>query len=263
MKTKGKRILLAFFNLLAYLGTITVNALANILPINGNTTGALSDLYPNLFVPAGLTFSIWGLIYILLGIFVIYGLASAFRRSDDISAFIGRISIFFIISCAANAGWIIAWHYEYLGISLILMCILLISLISIYQRLEIRKRGLSWQERIGWGIPFSIYLGWITVATIANVTALLVNIGWNGFGLSPIFWTILVIVVATIITLLIIFTRQDVFFPLVIEWAFLGIILKRVRIDAAEFTNLIVALGICMGIILAAMAAQTVRRQIY
>ncbi len=263
MKRKGKRILLAFINVLAYLGTITVNALANALPINGNTTGALSDAYPNLFVPAGLTFSIWGLIYLLLGIFAVYQLISAFRRSEELSAFIDRISLFFILSCIANAGWVFAWHYEYVGISLILMALLLISLLSIYQRLEIRKRGLSWQERIGWGIPFSIYLGWITVATIANVTALLVDIGWNGFGLSASFWTIFVIVVATIITLLIIFTRQDVFFALVIEWAFLGIILKRVRVNAGLYTDLIVTLGICMGIILAAMAAQAVRRQIY
>lgn len=263
MKRKGKRILLAFANLLAYLGTIGVNALANALPINGKTTGALSDAYPNLFVPSGLTFSIWGLIYLLLGIFAVYQLISAFRRSEELSSFIDRISIFFIISCAANIGWVFAWHYEFVGISLIFMVILLFSLLAVYQRLEIRKRGLSWQERIGWGIPFSVYLGWITVATIANVTALLVDIGWNGFGLSPAFWTILVIIVATIITLLIAFTRQDVFFPLVIEWAFLGIILKRVRIDAAAYTDIIVTLGICMGIILAAIAAQTVRRQIY
>ena len=160
MKRKGKRIVLAFINLLAYLGTITVNALANALPINGNTTGALSDAYPNLFVPAGLTFSIWGLIYLLLGVFAVYQLASAFRRSEDLSAFIDRISVFFILSCIANAGWVFAWHYEYVGISLIFL-----NAIK-------TKTGVSWLE---WGWDYLIN-NWNS-AVVGTIIFLIIIIG--------------------------------------------------------------------------------------
>lgn len=263
MKHKGKRIGLAFLNLFAYLGTVAVNGLANALPLNGKTTGALSDAYPNLFVPAGLTFSVWGLIYLLLGVFAVYQLISAFRRSEELSSFINRISWLFIFSCAANGGWIFAWHFEIVWLSLILMLALLISLIAMYLRLEIRKRGLSWQERIGWGVPFSVYLGWITVATVANVTALLVDIGWDGFGLSGSFWTILMIAIAAFLTLMIIFTRQDVYYAAVIEWAFLGILLKRIWIDPALYLNIIIAVGVCMGFIFVAIVTQIVRKQVY
>jgi hypothetical protein len=263
MRQKGKRILLAFLNLLAFLCTIAVNALANILPLGGKTTGELSGTYPNLFVPAGITFAIWGVIYFLLAVFVIYQLLSAFRRSESVSGFIDRIGIFFILSCIANMGWIFAWHFQLVGISFILMVILLLSLISIYVRLEVRKRGLSWSERIGWAVPFSIYMGWITVATIANLTALLVNVGWGGFGLSPAFWTILAVTTSTVITLLIIFTKQDLFFSLVIEWAFVGIILKRISLGTSEFINIIIAVAVCMALIFAAMAAQLIRKQVY
>ena len=222
-----KQAVLQICNIAGYLGIVVVNGLANALPINGKTTGQISDSYPNLFVPAGLTFSIWGLIYLLLGIFIVYQANGLWGRQKQDLAFLAKIGLFFLLSCAANAGWIFAWHYERAAPSLILMFILLGSLLFIYLRLNIGKAQSTKAERYLVFLPFSVYLGWITIATVANVTALLVSYGWNGFGLPEPFWAVLVISVAALITLAIVFTRRDVAYSLVVVWAFLGILIKR------------------------------------
>jgi len=201
-------------NLIAFLATVGVNALANALPINGKTTGELSDLYPNLFVPAGMTFSIWGLIYLLLAIFAVYQIATPNRNA---AGFLERIGPLFIVASAANIG--IGLHAD------------------------------SWREKLLVHLPFSIYLGWITVATIANLTAVLVHIGWNRFGASEELWTVVVLVVAALITLAVLFTRNDLFYALVILWAFLGILLKRLAVDSPPSRAILITLWIAMAVV--------------
>jgi len=235
--------MLKTLNLIAFLATVAVNAMANALPINGKTTGELSDLYPNLFVPAGLTFSIWGLIYLLLAIFAIYQFAAPTRNTAD---FLQRIGPFFIIASAANIGWIFLWHYQRVSASLVLMLILLASLLAVYLRLGIGTRTASWRDRLLVHLPFSVYLGWITVATVANVTAVLVHVGWNRFGASQELWTVAVLVVAALITLVVLFTRNDLFYALVILWAFLGILIKRLAVDSPPSRAIIVTLAVTM-----------------
>jgi hypothetical protein len=215
-------------NLVAFLATITVNALANALPINGKTTGELSALYPNLFVPAGMTFSIWGLIYLLLAVFIVYQLVTA---GQNAAGFLQKIGPLFVLASAANICWIFLWHHQRVAASLVAMLVLLASLLALYLRLGIGASASSWRERLLVHLPFSIYLGWITVATIANVTVLLVHVGWDRFGASEELWTIIVLVIAAAITLAVLFTRSDLFYALVIIWAFLGILLKRLAVD--------------------------------
>lgn len=261
---KQNRIVLAILNAVAFIGVVTVNALANILPINGYNTGELSDLYPNLFVPSGLTFSIWGVIYLLLGLFIIRQFFVAFSNQDTESdGIFERIGIFFVLSSAANIGWILTWHFRLIWLSLLVMLVLLASLIFIYLRLDIRKREVSAAEKWFGLVPFSVYLGWITIATIANVTALLVNLGWNGFGIAEAAWTIIVIAVGTLITLAVLFTRQDIYYSLVAEWAFFGILLKRVQAGGEASTPVIAAVSVCMGIILLGIIFQLVKKRVY
>ena len=225
---RPSRIFISFLNLIGFLAVVAVNALAVLLPLNNNTTQALSDKYPNLFVPAGLTFSIWGVIYILLGIYTVYQMVIAFKPVGQKSDFFDRIGIWFFISCIFNAGWIFAWHYEVVWLSLVIMLLLLISLLSIYLRLGIGRRDdVSNNEKGLVHLPFSIYLGWITIAAIANATAFLVKIGWNGFGLDQQFWTVVVIAAGIVITLGMIFIRNDIFYSLVVIWALAGILIKR------------------------------------
>ena len=259
---RSRLLFLSILNLIGFLGTVIANGLANALPINNKTTGELSDQYPNLFVPSGLTFSIWGVIYILLAIFVIYGLVVAIGKDSEKSSFIENIGILFFISCLANIGWIFAWHYEVLPLSLVLMLILLGSLITIYLRLRIGKSDSTRTEKYLVQLPFSIYLGWITIATIANVTALLVDINWNTFGLGEPFWAVAVIIVGIAISLSILFTRKDIFYCLVIDWALLGILLKRLA-DSTPVQSVIVTVIIGMVLITVGVIVQMVRKKVY
>ena len=256
-------LILSILNLLGFLGTVVVNALANILPINNITTGALSDLYPNLFVPAGLTFAIWGLIYVLLGIFVIYPLLPRVRRDPQEVEFVQKIGPLFFISCLANIGWIFAWHYQILPLSLVFMLILLGCLLVIYLRLKVGKSEGTKAERYFVHLPFSVYLGWITIATIANVTALLVNINWNTWGLGEQFWAVAVIAVGIAIALSMLFTRKDIYYSLVVDWALLGILLKRLSVTTVPDQSVVVVTIVGLVLITGGVVAQLIRKKVY
>jgi hypothetical protein len=249
--------------LLGFLGTVVVNALANILPLNGITTGELSDLYPNLFVPAGLTFAIWGLIYVLLAIFVIYQLIPSVRRDPRKAEFVQRIGPLFFISCIANIGWIFAWHYQIVPLSLVLMLILLGCLLAIYLRLSIGKSEATRAERYFVHLLFSVYLGWITIATIANVTALLVDINWGRWGLGEQFWAVAVIIVGIAIALSILFTRKDIYYCLVVDWALLGILLKRLSVTTVPDQSVVVVTIVGLVLVTGGVIAQLIRKQVY
>lgn len=218
-------------NIVAVIGTLIVNYLSNALPINGKTAGQLSDEIPNLFVPAGLTFAIWGVIYILIIMFAAYQARDLFKKEKIEMPFIKKTSYYFFLAGIANMSWIFAWHYQQVMISVLIMLVLFASLLKIYLNLGIGKEIVSRKERIFIQVPISVYLGWITVATIANLTAFLVTINWDGLGLSDVLWAMIVIIVALIITLLMIITRKDVAYSLVIVWALLGIYIKRTDIS--------------------------------
>ncbi len=222
-----KKKFLIILNVVAVVATIAVNALANIIPIGGNYTGELSDNIPNLFVPAGLTFAIWGVIYVLLILFAGYQLADLFGRIDSNSDYVEKISFWFVLASIGNIVWIFLWHYEQVVLSLIPMLLLFVSLLMIYLRLNIGLSDALKHERYFIHLPISIYIGWITVATIANVTAVLVALDVGGLILGEVLWTILVIVVAMIITVLVLYQRKDIGYSLVILWALLGIVIKR------------------------------------
>lgn len=160
-----------YLNLFLFAGMIIMNYLANALPLNNVTTGQLSDSYPNLFVPAGITFSIWGVIYLLLAIFCVIQFTGANQ------VVISKIGLLFAATCILNGLWIVAWHYRLVGLSLLIMTAFLISLIII----NILIKGLTFSFVKA---AFGVYLGWICIATIANVTTLLVSIGWSGFGIT-------------------------------------------------------------------------------
>lgn len=200
--------------------------------------------------------------YILLAIFVIYGLIISVKNNTQKTAFIENIGILFFISSLANIGWIFAWHYEILPLSLVLMLVILWSLITIYLRLRIGKSDSTLSERYLVHLPFSVYLGWITIATIANVTAVLVDINWNTFGLGEQFWTVAVIIVGIAIALSILLTRKDIFYCLVVDWALLGILLKRLS-DSTPVQSVIIISIIGMVLISTGIIAQIVRKRVY
>ena len=211
--------IIRFLNLLTLLITITINGLANALPINGLLTGEISDSFGALFTPAGYVFAIWGVIYLALSIFGVYQILPAQRDNERID----RIGIWFILANLFNGSWILAWHYQQFLISLILMLGLLISLLVIYTRLKIGVSKVKPQERWLVDLPFSIYLGWISVATIANISVVLIDNNWNGFGLSATLWTVIMILIAAILGIIMTTRRNEAAYTLVLVWALFGI----------------------------------------
>lgn len=248
--------LIQVLNILAFGAMVYINYLSNALPLNGRNPGEISDSFPNLFVPAGITFSIWGVIYLFLIGFVIYQAKDLFKSNSDVTPWFDQIGIFFFLSCLANIGWIFSWHYDHVLLSVGVMSILLILLITIYQRLEVGKRSVS--SSVKWFVhtPFSLYLGWITIALVANVTAYLVSIGWDGFGIAEVFWTIFMIVVAAYIGQKVINTRNDIAYGLVLIWAFTGIIIKQKENEQ----NVAIAAGIAIVLILLSLIPVFIRQ---
>jgi hypothetical protein len=227
MSQKGfmmtQKTLRQYINLLVTIVTIIFNGLANALPLNGQNTGQISDRFQVYFVPAGYVFSIWGLIYIGWLAFAIYQLLPAQRDNPRLL----RVGYLFALSGIANMAWLFLWHYEYFVLTVVVMLTLLLLLIAIYLRLQIGKVQVASVERWCVDIPFSVYLGWITVATIANITALLSYLQWDGWGISPEVWTIIMLMAGVLIASAISLTRGDVAYMLVIIWAFVGIAVKH------------------------------------
>lgn len=213
-----------WLNIFAFIATVLVNGLAGSTTIlGGQNTAQISDSNPSLITPAGYVFSIWGVIYTLLGIFVISQALPSEKGKD----YHQRIGPFFILSSLLNIIWLFLWQYEILGLSVVIMFLLLATLVIIYLRLDIGKSSVLLRERLAVHLPFSVYLGWITIASIANVTVALVSASWNGLGISPETWANLIIIVALLIALLVIATRKDIAYGLVIIWAFVGIAVKQ------------------------------------
>lgn len=230
--------------MISFVLMVSINALANILPLNGINTGAVSNSLPNLFAPAGITFAIWGVIYLLLGAYTIYQWKNPCFK---------KVAVWFIISSLANAAWIFSWHYFVLPVSMVLMVLILISLIIINQ--ELRKSALTKNQKIFLRLPFSVYFGWITVATIANATALLVYLKWDGFGISQQIWAIIMIFVGLIISMAVTIKNNDIAYACVILWAYFGILYKHLLHASAggfggEYRGVIIAVLISLIIIM-------------
>lgn len=203
--------------------TIVVNGLANALPINGQNTGEISDRFKVYFVPAGYVFSIWGLIYLGLIAFTIFQALPSQRENPRLRA----VGWWIVLGGLANIAWIFLWHYEFFPLTVVVMLVLLVSLIITYLHLGIGRTTVSAGEKWTVRLPFSIYLGWITVATVANISDLLYYLKWEGFGIAPEIWMGIILAVVLAIAAAMTFTRRDVGYAAVILWALAGISIKH------------------------------------
>ena len=238
---------------------IATNALANILPINGYNTGQISAFYPNYFVPAGFTFSIWGIIYLFL---LNYSISYTYftikqRQFPEIKKYLDAITPYYWVTCILNAAWILAWHYLQVGISVLIMLIFLVSLIQIFVIMQKQVLTIKPLYQFLIKTPFSVYLGWISVATIANITALLVHLKWNGFGIDPIYWTLTLISIAILLSVYFIIQFKNIAYPLVVVWALWGI--KAAQGPKSELINLLTVLGI---LLIAALVSSTAIKKV-
>ena len=206
-------------NLAAFVLVVVLNVMSNALPINGQTMPEISAKYPSLFTPAGFTFSIWGVIYLALLLFVVYQALPSQRSNEKIAG----ISRLFQVNCVANASWIVAWHYDLLTISLLIMLVMLVTLILIYRALLGAVEQASITQHLLLHFPFSLYTSWITLATIANISTVQTGNGWDNIGLTAISWTLLKLALAGAIGAAVVLRYGDVVFVLVVAWAAYGI----------------------------------------
>ncbi len=229
-------------NIAAFIATLVVNYLANALPIGGVTTAQIATRYPITFLPANFTFGIWGIIYLGLVAFLVQQ-ARASERND---AYVRQLDVLFPITCLANLSWLIAFQNRLFALSMVPMLVLLGTLIVIYNRLGIGQRAVSATQRWTVQVPFSLYLGWITVATISNATYVLYDAGWKANGDV---WTAVLLVVAAAITGAFIVARRDVAYTLVVVWALFGIASRQASIRLVATTAVVLMVVLVVGLV--------------
>lgn len=227
----------------AYITMVVMNFLANGLPLNNRTTGTISDAYPNIFAPAGPAFSIWGLIYLLLGAYVLFQFVKKDRKTEDL---LKKINPLFIATSLANISWIFAWHYDFIGLSVLIMATLLFLLIRIANILR-TEQFTSLEKLLIWA-PFSVYFGWITVASIANITVFLVSIGWNRFGIADSVWTSIILLVGALIGILRMHKDKNIAYGIVLVWAYSWILFKHVSASGfdGQYPSVIATVIVCL-----------------
>lgn len=207
----------AWINGLFLIITLAINTLGAIGLINGYTQKQISDMYMTLITPGPATFSIWSVIYSLLLASVIVMIV----KKDDAyyQKAIDQISNLFIISCVLNIAWIVTFSFVLVEISSLFILGFVITLALIGVNL------LKIHESKRWLLPlsFGLYSGWLFVATVVNVAAALVKMGWNGFGLSQETWGSIMLVVAVLLLIGVLLKIRNAAFPLPVAWAYLGI----------------------------------------
>ena len=219
----SKDMIRQYTNLFSVICALIVNILATTLPLNGQNTGEISDRFPVYFVPAGYVFSIWGIIYLGWIAFTIFQLQPSQKENPRLR----RLGYLFALSNIANAVWLFCWHYNLFGLSVLVMLVLLGLLIASYLRLDVNRTSVLRTEYRSVDILFSAYLGWITVATVANVSDWLYFVGWDGFGIAPQTWAVVMLTVASLLGLAMALTRRDAGYLAVLVWAFIGIAIKQ------------------------------------
>jgi hypothetical protein len=246
-----------YTNLFSVILALTVNILASTLPLNGQNTGEISDRFEVYFVPAGYVFAIWGIIYLGWSAFTVFQLQPSQKKNPRLQ----RLGYLFAVSNIANAAWLFCWHFNQFGLSVLVMLALLGSLIASYLRLNVNRSSVTRLEYWSVDVLFSVYLGWITVATVANITDWLYFVKWNGFGIPAQAWAVILLAVASLLGLVMALTRRDVGYLSVLVWAFIGIAVKQTSAPTVVLSAWIAAaamlgLGTYSGILLGS-ASQT------
>lgn len=252
MKTKSGCPAVLSAAVVAFLAMILVNILANVLPIGGITTAEAAEAYPNLFSPPGFTFAVWGVIYILMAGHVLYLLGLFRGKGDTDEELLCRTGVLFAVSSVLNLLWIFSWHYKLVPLSVIIMAGLLAVLLAVMRILSGGK--LSGRTALFIKVPFGVYSGWITVAAIANVTALLVWLGWDGFGISQQVWTVIALALGAVIGAAAAIRFRCVAYLLVFVWTYAGILAKHLMASgfAGEYPMVVIAAGASLVLFFAA-----------
>ena len=240
--------LLPIINVFSYACLVIVNFLAVQIPFFGKSPGDVSDLYPNLLTPADFTFRIWSLIYISLAVFIYHQSKTLFSNDKQLPKEVSAIGIYFFISCLLNIGWLVTWQSLNIAWSFIMIFVLWIILILIYNRLDDLK-----EAKLVYAIPFSVYLAWVCISTMANLNVMLIDAGFDFFGMAEDNWTALLIFIGILGTVFVLYLRKDIWFTIVLIWAFFGMFAKN-KLIAPEW-NIVVYTSLFAMISLAVIAS--------
>ncbi|WP_348624208.1 tryptophan-rich sensory protein [Paenibacillus peoriae] len=224
-----------WWNIIAFIAVVLVNILASTLPIGGRSTAAVSNMYPTLITPAGYAFSIWSVIYVLLACFVVYQATPTGQSKTSVQS----IGIFFILSCLFNIIWIFLWQYVYVELCVIVIILYLLSLSVVYVRTRTPQPTLGemWFVKL----PFSLNLGWVSIATIINIAVALEKNEWSGWGLSDTTWAIIILLIGTALAIMVSFPYRDSIYPLVFVWAYVAIAVEHPNNENVRLAALILA----------------------
>ncbi|MBC8767441.1 tryptophan-rich sensory protein [Arenibacter sp. BSSL-BM3] len=217
---------LSIINLLSVVLVIAVNYISQAVRINDTTIGELSQRYSNLFTPASYAFAIWGLIFLSLLAYALFQVKVVFYDKKEL-AYIEQTGYWFAIANVLNALWVIAFAYDYMGLTVIIIVGILISLLKIIINTNMERWDAPKEIIVFSWWPICLYSGWITVATIANIALYLTKIGWDGAFLTEVQWTMVLIVIATLINLVIIYKRNMREFAAVGVWALFAIYIRH------------------------------------
>jgi hypothetical protein len=253
MSTSKKTVALQIGNILAFIVTLAVNGLASTSILGGKTTAQISDQYATLITPAGYVFAIWGIIYALLAVFLVYQALPSQKNKP----FHTQVSALFILSSAWNIGWIFLWQYGYIALSAALIVAFWATLAAIYLRLKISKSDAPLREKACVQLPFSVYFAWVTVATAADIAAAASYAGWLKWVPADAVWGILAAAIVLVFSLVVIAARRDIAFGLVVIWALVGIAVKQIAVPSIVYTAIIGAV-----IVAAALVAVVLRSKL-
>ena len=231
---------------IAFLIMVATNALANLVPLNGVTAGELSRTYPTLITPSAITFLIWAVIYALLMIYTVYQLGTK-KSKRKLSLYMANyIRGLYIVSCLCNVAWIFAWHFRYIALSLVLMIALFVCLLLNNKLLYTEE--LTSKEKLFIRLPFSVYFGWITVATAVNTAVLLISIRWSGYGISDYVWAMIGILIIFLVASYITLKYSSLAYAITVIWALIGLIIRHVSKDelSGKYPKVILSLILCI-----------------
>ena len=245
-----KRYPLIAITWLAFAAMFVVNILANYLPINGLTSGEISELFPNRFVPDDFTFSIWGIIYAWLLVFLGYStkvllwVPAINQRYQRVRS----ILPLFWLSCLLNSIWLISWHYLHTGLCTIIILALLATLAPIFVRLQKVAATPRSTDYFLVELPFMVYFGWTSVLTISSFIVFLVSSGWNCCNLWGVTCTIVLMALIILSALFMAYIKHRPAYSLVVAWALLGIYRRQSGVDSSVALVAIIGVITCVGV---------------
>jgi len=243
----SREVLLPLATLFAILATLSVNILSNFFPVRGLNIGEIANtiLQGVQITPANYAFAIWGLIYLGLIAYGIYQILPTQRHNSTLH----RVDVLLIIACLAQIAWVYLFTLRLFWLSVVAMLAILLPLMGAYLRLEIGKR-VSREFKWLVHVPFSIYLGWISVATIVNIASALYISGWDGWGISAVGWTVIMLLVGAAITSVVAIQRADIAFTLVFVWAYVAIAIRHLYLNHPAISITAVVAAIVLAVLL-------------